>query len=500
VRRRVPVLLFLVIAGVECAVLFVPAAASAFFLFDDYAHLDVARSVPLGELFRTPVLGLFRPVTIAAFKAQYALFGFAGAPGYAAVCAILNLVNAVLLAFVLRAFGENEVVRWLAATFFLVFPPANEAHVWFCCEFDLLAVTGTLVSLLLAASALRGDTGKRRRLLLGALSVGSLFLALLAKESVVAAPLLLAALAVGHRRRPAIAPPGSLLAAAVFSALPLGAFLVLRAGILPLTRTHYGSTIELFRQAPLLRNLGRYAVAMFTYPYFGASAGAAVFAHGAGLLAMVAVLLGLRAVGLKGGVAAVAAGLGFLLPVLWTPIVPGAAFGGRLVYAAALPLAFLFSTGVDSAWAAIREAGGAAGGATLRWTGAALLTAFVLGTWLAGLSLGRYWGDAFALARSVMSQVERLGAPSSVFIRNLPRQFVNGPYVLKCYAFPIYLGSSPGAAPSFRCDGVDVVRKGIEILEAGPREPDVFSPRFEPRADERTLELNLQIRAVPGNR
>lgn len=499
-RRRVPLLLFLVVAAAECAVLFVPAVRESFFLFDDYAHLDVARSVSLDALFRTPVLGYFRPLTLLAFKGQYALFGFSSAFGYAAVCAILNLANAVLLAFVLKAVGESEVVRWLSAAFFLVFPPANEAHVWFCCDFDLLAVTGMLVSLLLAVPALRGDAGRGRRLLFGALSAGSLVLALLAKEAVVGAPLLLVALAVGRRRRPAIVSPRGLLLAAVISALSVGAFLALRAAVLPLTQTHYGSTIDLFRQAPLLRNLGQYAADLFTYPYFGASAGASVFARGAGLLAMVAALLGLRAAGLRGGLAAGAAGLGFLLPVLWTPIVPGAAFGGRVVYAAALPLAFLFGLGIDSAWTAIREAEGAAGPSTLRWAGAALLSAFFLGTCLSGLSLRRYWGDAFVLARSVMRQVEKLGAPPSVFIRNMPRQFVNGPYVLKCYAFPIYLGKGPGAAPSFRCDAVDVERKWGEILEAGPREPDVFSPRAEPRADERILELNLQIRAAAGNR
>lgn len=499
--RRLPVLLFVAIAAVECALVFVPIVAGAFFVWDDYAHLDAARSFPLDALLREPVLGgLFRPVGLAALKAQFALFGWTAPAGYAAVAAILNLLNAVLLAFVLRAFGENEVVRWLAAAFFLVFPPANETHVWFACEFDLLCVTGVLVSLLLCAAAVRGGIAARRVLLLAALAAGSLLLALLAKEVALAAPLLLMALALGRRGRAAAVPFRRVVAAVALSAIPVAAFIALRTAAMPLNETHYGAPLQLFREAPLLLNLRRYAVAMFSYPYFGASHGAAVFAHGAGLLAFVGVLLGLRATGVRAGAASCAASVGFLAPVLWTWIAPGGAVGGRLVYAAALPIAFLFGVGTDSAATAIREASGAQNRSTLPLAGALLFGAFFAGACLSGLSLQRYWNDAFALARSVVGQAERLPARPNVFVRNLPREFRDGPYVLKCYAFPIYIAGRRGRAPEFRCDSVAVERRGTDIAEAGPREPDAYSGYVKPRPDELAVELELQIRRRPGGR
>lgn len=499
--RRLPVLLFVAIAAVECALVFVPAVAGAFFVFDDYANLDAARSFRLAELFGVPVLGgIFRPVGFAALKAQFALFGWTTPAGYVAVVAVLNLLNAILLAFVLRAFGENEVVRWLAAAFFLVFPPANEAHVWFACEFDLLCVTGVLVSLLLCAAAVRVGIAARRILLLAVLAAGSLLLALLAKEVALAAPLFLIALASGRPGRPATAPFRRVLASAALSAIPAGAFVALRMGVMPLNESHYGAPLQLFREAPLLLHLQRYAVAMFSYPYFGASHGAAVVTHGAGLLAFVGVLLGLRAAGVRAGAVSCAASVGFLALVLWTGAAPEAAVGGRLVYAAALPIAFLFGVGADSAAAAIREASGAQDRSTLPLAGALLLAAFFVGACLSGLSLQRYWNDAFALARSVVDQVERLPARPNVFVRNLPREFQGGPYVLKCYAFPIYIARRRGRAPEFRCDSVAVERRGTDIFEAGPREPDAYSGYVEPRPDELSVELDLQIRQRPAGR
>ena len=107
---------------------------------------------------------------------------------------------------------------------------------------------------------------------------------------------------------------------------------------------------------------------------------------------------------------------------------------------------------------------------------ALLFAAFFTGACLSGLSLQRYWNDAFALARSVVGQVERLPAPSNVFVRNLPREFRGGPYVLKCYAFPIYIAGRRGRAPEFRCDSVALERRGTGSVEAGPREPDAYCP------------------------
>jgi hypothetical protein len=497
--RRLPVLLFVAVAAAECALVFVPTVAGAFFVFDDYAHLDAVRSLPMTSFFGAPIVGLFRPLTLLAMKAQFVCFGWAPS-GYAAVTALLNLSNAVLFAFVLRSFGENETVRWLAAAFFLVFPPANETHVWFGCQFDLLCVSGFLVYLFLSAAALRDGIVGGKRLLFSSLAGGALLLSLLTKEIALAAPLFLAVLATRRRGLPAIAPLRRVLALAAASMIPLGAFVALRTAAMPLNNSHYGAPLQLFRDAPLLPHLRRYVAAMFSFPYFGASPWAAVFAHGAGLLALVAVLLGLRVAGARGGAGLCAASIAFLAPVLWMDITPGSAVGGRLVYAAALPIALLFGLGAASVVAAVQESSSARDHRTLPVAGALLLGAFFGGAGLSEFSLQRYWGDAFTLARSVMGQIERLPARPNVFVRNLPRQFSNGPYVFKCYAFPIYLATRAGGRPAFRCDAVDVERRGKEIIEAGPRESDVYSSYREARPDELAVELDLQIRRRPEGR
>ena len=127
-----------------------------------------------------------------------------------------------------------------------------------------------------------------------------------------------------------------------------------------------------------------------------------------------------------------------------------------------------------------------------------LVGGFVLGAVASGGSAGRYWRDAARLSRSVMDQVEsRVDAPA-LFVRNVPWEFHNGPPVMSCYAFPIYLGRRGTHVPLFRCDCVVVERGWRSTIEWERRRADPFSPYVKPREDEIPVELDLTLPPVSG--
>ena len=127
-----------------------------------------------------------------------------------------------------------------------------------------------------------------------------------------------------------------------------------------------------------------------------------------------------------------------------------------------------------------------------------LIGGFVLGAVTSGASAGRYWRDAARLSRSVMDQVEAYVDAPALFVRNVPWGFHNGPPVMSCYAFPIYLGRRGTHVPLFRCDCEVVERGWRSTIEWERRRADPFSPYTTPREDEIPVELDLSLPPVSG--
>jgi hypothetical protein len=480
-------------------VVWAPALRDAFFIYDDFAHFGLCAQFGLGDFFRKTMVSTFRPIGFAAFSAQFRLLGWEHPSGYVAVGAVLYLINAVLTGRVARAYGESALASSLAATFFLVFPATIELRVWPAGQFDLLCAMFVLVSLLAWAGALRPDAVRGRRVVLAICASLAFSMALLAKENAIGMPVLLAVLATGRRDRGRHARPAAVASALGASALVVAAFLVARSRVMPLTSTHYGDVGTLFRNAPLLDNLGSFARGFVTPPYFEDPSPLATLVRVSGYLGLAGIVLGVRAAGLAPGFGLLLASGTFLAPVLWVPYVAGTASGGRHLHLSSLPLAILFGIGAAALFGPASGPPRARVAGLARKGGVLLVVGFVLGSVASGGSAARAWRDAAGLSHSVMNQVERYADAPALFVRNVPWGLREGPPVLSCYAFRVYLGRHGTHVPPIRCDGVIVERGWRAVLEWTPRRPDPYSDYANSREDEIAVEVDLQKRARGGS-
>lgn len=498
-RRNPGLVLFAGSALLLGATVWAPALRDAFFVYDDFAHLDLCQRHVFADVFRQTMVSTFRPVAFGSLWAEFRFFGWEWPAGYVVVTALLFLLNAALLWRVLLAFGETALVSGLAATFFLLFPATIEVRVWPACRFDALCATGVLLSLLAWAGALRSETRCGWRFALALIAVTFFFLALLAKEPAVGLLALLPVLAMERRRRPRCGSRAGVGIAVGSLALATLVFLVVRSRVMPLTSTHYGEAVALFRGAPLLEHIGAFAKGFAAAPYFEAPSAVCSLVRVSGFLGVAGIISGLWSAGALAGAGFCLASGAFLGLVIWMPFVPGGAGGGRLLYMPSLPAAILFGIGVAAALetpAALRDSPIAARAA--RAAAVVLVAGFVLGSLASGSSAGGRWREAARLSRSVMAQAEAKADAPALFLKNVPWGFRDGPPVMSCYAFPAYLGRRGARVPLFRCDGVIVERGWRATIEWTPRRPDPYSQYSTPREDEAAVELDLQKSAPAG--
>ncbi len=156
----------------------------AFFALDDGVLFQQARG-----LRPWPVMPWRWLSGVAWFRAVVPLWGVAPLPYHVASLA-LHALNAVLLARLARRWGASAPAAWLAAGIFATSRVHFPALLAATSIGELLALTGTLAALLLAAPGRRAIA-----------AAGVFLLALLAKESVLLVPLAwLAAPAMGEDR------------------------------------------------------------------------------------------------------------------------------------------------------------------------------------------------------------------------------------------------------------------------------------------------------------
>lgn len=191
---------------------------------DDYVLLEAARA---GRL--TVWADLFRPVVFVVWRTADRATGHTG-PVLHLLNIVLHVVNGLLVAVLA---GRMGLARWTGAAagvLFVCFPGAVEAVAWPAGMQDVLMATFVLGFLALIAHW----AGNWRRL---GWALGLLLLALLTKETAVAAPalaILVAAAARGPRR-------GWLAVAA--AVLLVGLFLAIRFAALPLP-PDYGVSLD----------------------------------------------------------------------------------------------------------------------------------------------------------------------------------------------------------------------------------------------------------------
>ncbi len=475
-RSPDPQALAVLLVALVTGVAFAPHAAGYFFLFDDFALVSVAMKSPLREFFVTAVGGFFRPVALCLVWLESLAFGWSLPWGYAMVSAALHGLNSLFVFLLLRRLGQRREPALLGAGVFLLSPWAGETFFWVSAQFDLYSVLFSFVALWLAFRGVDG-TG-RPGPLVAAVFVAAVG-ACLSKEMAVTLPGLFLFLCVWRRGvaglgRWPLAFAGSMAAASAVS-------LLLRSRTIDPLGGAYGSLPALWSRSDLLANLWS-QMRCFVLPP-GGPAGAFDLAWGIPLVLLVAAavvsspresLSGLAALGIS------------LAPVLWSGMERGSTAGGRYLY---LP-GFLVAALVSLGFSAVR---GADRASLFRRRAAPYPAALLLASGL-GLLVGqqRLWSEAVRLSRTSVEQVRReMGTGALLHICNLPYALREGPYVLKSYAFRLYLGVD---RPKVRSEAVTIPYNGDAAISPASF-PDPFSEYPAPPDPAAEKEILLDLRA-----
>jgi hypothetical protein len=189
--KRPHVIAALLLAAALCLI-YLPDIGHGF-LRDDYRWLHAGRMTTAADLPRlfTTDLGFYRPIVLASFSLNYALFGLAPWP-YAATNLLLLVLGATLIVRLAQGLGLSTTAGFIAAAAWVFnFHAVGMALLWISgrtalllCVFALLATLATL---------------RRQRWP----AAGWCLLALLSKEEAVMLPLLLTWLTWSEERRPA---------------------------------------------------------------------------------------------------------------------------------------------------------------------------------------------------------------------------------------------------------------------------------------------------------
>ena len=455
-------------SALAVVVVLAPHAARYFYLFDDFALVSIAGKGPLSSFFATAVGGFYRPVALCGARLEALAFGWGHPGGYAAVSVLLHALVALLSGALLRLLGMRRDPAILGSALFFLSPWAGEAFFWVSSQFDLFAALFSLLALLLAFRTVDTDTSRPAPLVAAVFLLSAL--ACLSKEMAVPLPGLFLALCLWRRGRAGLdvrsfVAAGSMAAAALLS-------LVLRSRVLEPLGGAYGSLPALWKRTDLAATLGSQLRAILLPPGGPAPGVDLAWALPLGLLVLAAVVAVPRRA--LPGLAALALSLA---PVAWSALEKGSTAGGRYLYIPGLFVAALAALGFEALLEGERTRRLAPVAAAL------LLSAGV------GLLVGqqRLWKEAVRLSRTTVDQVIRQkGSAERLHLLNLPFSLAEGPFVLKSYAFSLYLDS-----PSLS------VRSEAVILDASGNLlrtfPDPFSaPPPPPATPEKEIRLTLR--------
>jgi hypothetical protein len=425
------------IAIAAAAVVRIVHASSYFFLFDDYALNGQASRWPLRDVVATPLFGFYRPGLFLVMRLAHGLFGWHAPPGYAALILLVHAVNTVLVATLAHRLAGSRVAAWTAAALFFIGPWSAEAIFWVSGGFDVLATFGVLVALQAGAAFCQPRPSPRPGIdvALALTVLAGAVVAVFSKESAVVLPGLAFALAAPPRltawRRTA-----GMVAVTVLAAVT---YLVIRRAVLSSMGGVYGDWLTLIAGAPILDNLAGFARASVAWPapHDARMRPVGVMAFTSVLSSACLVLLVAAASRRPATAARLVAALALtVLPVAWVGLVPGSSGGGRVLYLPGVPFVLLCAVGAQ-ALLEVRRAGAAVAGVAA--------TAIVLVSATASLEAQRgVWAQACRLSRDGIEAFRPfVGGGDAVHIDNLPFWFVEGPYVLKSYAFGYYYFPAP---------------------------------------------------------
>ncbi len=400
---------------------FLPHVSRSFFLFDDFAIVALAPTIPAHQLLTTGVGDFYRPLAAWLFGVESRAFGWDNPMGFAIVSLVIHVANAILLGAVLRALRFRPVSAAAGSVIFFSSPWAGEALFWTSTQFDGFCTLGFLLA---AWWGLRipGSAGRKRTALL-ALSGVAAVLSLLSKEMSVTMPALFLVLAyLGEEPFPKAVrdalPVFTILVAVVV------AYLVVRSRILPGLMGPQGRPLEILRLTHPWSNLLS-AVRTVAVPPHPSLIGRVVPGLALAVFWGLSLLVGF----LREPRRVLAAALGFvvsLTPVFFAHFDRGTTNGSRFLY---LPGIFVVIVLV-CAWHRFSDG--------LQVVAAVTFSLLVLPglVWQRGK-----WDAASDISRSAIREFARhLPGTTPIHVVDLPSSFEEGPYILKTYAFKFYFG------------------------------------------------------------
>ncbi len=489
-RANIGPVAVLVVAVTVAAALSLRHANSYFFLFDDFALIGLASTGSWHQLLGEPLFSFYRPVVFLLTRCEFHLFDWRTPSGYAVVSLILHVVNATLVYGLGRRLAVPALTSQIAASLFLLSPWAAESYLWLSCRFDLVSTLGVLLCLLAATAVSDAATAR------GAVShafwgTAAAALALAAKESAVTLPvlvLLVTSARPGRKQwRKRIIPYAALVMVVV------GLYLYVRHHVLPGLAGAYGSFADLIRNADVVRNGQSHLRALVMTPFPRDPSLSTLLLAGSTKYAFLACVLpgvlvqAAKALG-KGLALFSAAFLLALLPVLWSSMPQMSSAGGRFLYLPGVWFALVLGIGLgrlqqrqdETRWPRLP-----------RWVRTTPLL-IACGYTLASVQFQtEIWRKATLLSRQAITQVHspsRAVSSQPLYIENLPYQFVEGPYVLKDYAFTFYRA----AGSPVRGRGIVLTYRGDRVIAVSSFALSVASADG-PRPGERVVRLQLPI-------
>ena len=450
-----------------------------FFLFDDFALVDLAEGTSLSSIFTSPLFGFYRPVVFLSVKLLALNFGWNTPMGYALVLSLIHGLNGVMLGLILRSLGSSRLTTLSAAALFLLSPWSSEGYSWVSALFDSLALLFFLLAVLFYVRF-----PDRRSWLSLAVPAASLLMALFCKENMVIflPAFFLARAALGRTRLSRKSGLEFLLFVSI-AAL----YLAIRGSVVGTLGGSYGHLPGLLARADIPHNFGRYVLTLFwvggkSFP--GALVLSLMYAFFA-IIAVIAAFVGRTR-------AAAALFLMFaisLVPVSWTSTRLTTSDAGRLLYAPAIFFCALAGVGLQCLSTAVARGRRPA----QKWVfGGAVLLALA-GAAASAVYQANIWRYACGLSKRTVAYVLRSAhdANKDLYIRNLPFLFIEGPFILKSYAFPIYARHRFGLElRPLRCDVVHLSYKDIHLIRYGGPEPG-GAVRDKAPSDEIVLDLPL---------
>lgn len=158
-----------------------------------------------------------------------------------------------------------------------------------------------------------------------------------------------------------------------------------------------------------------------------------------------------------------------LLPVLWIGLTPMSSAGGRILYLPGVFFALLLGAGTDAVLSAKLA------GAKTRHAVAVAAVAVTLAHYVKSTQdQAAVWARACALSRDAITQFQPfVGRQGSLHIANLPFSFLEGPYVLKSYAFRFYYAPRPVPQVMATAETLTVTNGVVSVVS---REPEPGAP------------------------